>query len=114
MDGDKKYAVYNRFSIGDENSLYKMSKGGFSGTVPDSLTCSNRVFVTFDKDINDMATTMHKSGWWLCAPTNLNGIMKEQTNSDRDHVYWRNFRTDSGFGPLLRKTKMTLILKTSN
>ena len=121
MDGNQRYALYDTFIVGDENSLYNMSIGGFSGTIDrDQLVkCNGDTFVTFDRDRNNYATNKHKSGWWFCYYTNLNGIMKERTyldleqryNSDRDHVYWLHFRASTGYR-LLRKTRMSLILKT--
>ena len=90
-----------------------MSIGGFSGTaITHSLNdCNKQVFVTFDKDNNNFATTKHKSGWWYCSTIHLNGIMKEPT--DFDHAYWRCLKPDEHCPYYLKKIKMTLTLKTS-
>ena len=90
-----------------------MKVGGFSGTVDrDGLgRCNGVIFVTRDKDKNSRARNKHKSGWWECPYTNLNGIMKERNNTDdRDHVHWYKFIEDRGYEALY-KTRMTLILK---
>ena len=97
-----------------ETSLYKVTVGGFSGTIERNHLyhgCDDGIFVTFDKDKLNSAARRH-AGWWYCDHTNLNGIMKERTNSDYDHVHWYDFISGRGYETPY-KTRMNLILKTT-
>ena len=45
------YAKYGRFSIGDEQALYRLDVGSYSGTARDSLAFyNNMAFSTKDRD----------------------------------------------------------------
>ena len=113
MDGRQVYAVYERFIIEDEASLYKMNIGSCVGTVyKEALKkyCDGDIFLTYDKDDDNFAVE-RKSGLWECGNVNLNGVMKEKMN-DHEHVHWENFVEGVGTNTP-RKTKMTLILKTT-
>ena len=107
MDGEQRCAFYETLRIGDEASLYKMTIGGYSGTIYDNLRYCNGIrFMTFDNDSFSTASTYH-SGWWYCySYCNLNGIMQEWS-SYHTTAYWHHFRNREA----LRKIKMTLILK---
>jgi ficolin len=39
FNGDKAYALYSKFEVGDEISKYKLSVGGYSGTAGMSVKC---------------------------------------------------------------------------
>ena len=112
-DGQEVYAFYESFNVEDEASLYTMNVNGFSGTVGSDvlIDCNGRKFITFDKDKDNYGAVRHKSGWWYCG-SNLNGIMKERTDGDFDHVYCFEHITGIYLEPLY-KTRMTLILKTT-
>ena len=70
-DGVRAYAKYERFSIGDEQALYRLEVGSFSGTAGDSLLSNhnNMAFTTKDRD-NDMWKTQANcavaftGAWW--------------------------------------------------
>ncbi|XP_046708280.1 tenascin-R isoform X2 [Silurus meridionalis] len=81
------YANYDRFSIGDSRSLYKLRIGEYNGTAGDSLSYHHgRPFSTKDKD-NDNAVTncalSYKGAWWYknCHRVNLNGKYGESRHS---------------------------------
>uniref|UniRef100_K7G1A3 Tenascin R n=1 Tax=Pelodiscus sinensis TaxID=13735 RepID=K7G1A3_PELSI len=81
------YAYYDKFSLGDARSLYKLRIGDYNGTSGDSLTYhQGRPFSTKDRD-NDVAVTncamSYKGAWWYknCHRTNLNGKYGESRHS---------------------------------
>ncbi|XP_038614327.1 tenascin-R isoform X1 [Tachyglossus aculeatus] len=90
------YASYDKFSIGDSRSLYKLRLGAYSGTSGDSLTYhQGRPFSTQDRD-NDVAVTncalSYKGAWWYknCHRTNLNGKYGESRHSQGINWYhWK-------------------------
>ncbi|XP_060569565.1 ficolin-2-like [Ruditapes philippinarum] len=80
-DGQKAYAEYREFSIGDEHSGYKLYASGYSGTAGDAFTLKGNgmKFSTYDKD-NDVAhnekcAVRYHGAWWYekCHVSNLNG-----------------------------------------
>ncbi|XP_072096753.1 tenascin isoform X2 [Mobula birostris] len=77
--GDTAYATYDKFSISDAKSRYKLHIGEYRGTAGDSLSYhQGRPFSTRDRD-NDVAVTncalSYKGAWWYknCHRVNLNG-----------------------------------------
>uniref|UniRef100_A0A803VQC1 Janusin n=1 Tax=Ficedula albicollis TaxID=59894 RepID=A0A803VQC1_FICAL len=90
------YAYYDKFSIGDSRSLYKLRIGDYNGTSGDSLTYhQGRPFSTKDRD-NDVAVTncamSYKGAWWYknCHRTNLNGKYGESRHSQGINWYhWK-------------------------
>ncbi|KAL8178068.1 UNVERIFIED_CONTAM: hypothetical protein K2H54_028500, partial [Gekko kuhli] len=81
------FAYYDKFSISDARSLYKLRIGDYNGTAGDSLTYhQGRPFSTKDRD-NDVAVTncamSYKGAWWYknCHRTNLNGKYGESRHS---------------------------------
>ncbi|KAK7159380.1 hypothetical protein R3I94_005646 [Phoxinus phoxinus] len=96
-DGQESvYANYDRFSIGDSKSLYKLRIGEYNGTAGDSLSYhQSRPFSTKDKD-NDIAVTncalSYKGAWWYknCHRANLNGKYGESRHSQGINWYhWK-------------------------
>ncbi|XP_052894418.1 ficolin-1-like [Anopheles moucheti] len=80
FDGNKTYAKYDQFEIGNENQKYAITKlGEYSGTAGDCMTNSKGLqFSTFDND-NDIAmgnyAEFFAGAWWyeLYNNSNLNG-----------------------------------------
>ena len=80
--GGRVHAKYDKFAIGDENALYRLQVGSYSGTARDSLTkhnLNNMAFSTKDRD-NDNKSGGHcaqesNGTWWYnnCQHSNLNG-----------------------------------------
>ncbi|XP_078336948.1 uncharacterized protein LOC111132439 [Crassostrea virginica] len=96
FNGEKAYALYSNFSVGDENSKYQLTVQGYSGNAGDSLTYSNKMkFSTMDQD-NDKymvsCSTYRKSAWWFnnCALTDPNG---QYTDSEKISVTCINWYT---------------------
>ncbi|XP_063431576.1 fibrinogen-like protein 1 [Mytilus trossulus] len=70
--GEKKYAKYSTFKVGDAASKYTLTLGGFSGNVADGLAHhNNNKFSTPDQDNdnnqNHCATSGQRlgAGWWF-------------------------------------------------
>ncbi|CAG2188516.1 Tenascin-R,Ryncolin-2,Ficolin-1-A,Ryncolin-1,Fibrinogen C domain-containing protein 1,Fibrinogen C domain-containing protein 1-B,Ficolin-2,Fibrinogen-like protein 1,Tenascin,Ficolin-1,Microfibril-associated glycoprotein 4,Ficolin-1-B,Ryncolin-3,Angiopoietin-related protein 7,Techylectin-5A,Angiopoietin-4 [Mytilus edulis] len=82
-NGETRYAVYKIFIVGDEDTQYKLSIDGYSGTAGDSFYYHNDMkFSTRDFD-NDLVTDpsiqscaqQYSGGWWYmtCYQVNLHG-----------------------------------------
>uniref|UniRef100_A0A8C3FG91 Tenascin C n=1 Tax=Chrysemys picta bellii TaxID=8478 RepID=A0A8C3FG91_CHRPI len=85
--GETAYALYDRFSVGDSKTRYRLKVDGYSGTAGDSMTYHNgRSFSTFDKD-NDAAITncalSYKGAFWYknCHRVNLMGRYGDNSHS---------------------------------
>ncbi|NXY40552.1 TENA protein, partial [Ceuthmochares aereus] len=94
--GETAYAVYDRFSVGDSKSRYRLRVDGYSGTAGDSMTYHNgRSFSTYDKD-NDSAITncalSYKGAFWYknCHRVNLMGRYGD--NSHSQGVNWFHWK----------------------
>ncbi|KAM4662330.1 tenascin isoform 2-T3 [Discoglossus pictus] len=94
--GEKAYAVYDKFSVGDAKSRYRLKVDGYSGTAGDSMTYHNgRPFSTYDKD-NDSAITncalSYKGAFWYknCHRVNLMGRYND--NSHSQGVNWFHWK----------------------
>ncbi|XP_076828831.1 tenascin-R isoform X2 [Brachyhypopomus gauderio] len=90
------YATYDRFSIGDAKSFYKLRIGEYNGTAGDSLSYhQGRPFSTKDRD-NDIAVTncalSYKGAWWYknCHRANLNGKYGESRHSQG--INWHKWK----------------------
>ncbi|XP_027790757.1 tenascin-R isoform X2 [Marmota flaviventris] len=90
------FAYYDKFSVEDGRSLYKLRIGSYNGTAGDSLSYhQGRPFSTEDRD-NDVAVTncamSYKGAWWYknCHRTNLNGKYGESRHSQGINWYhWK-------------------------
>ncbi|XP_069868378.1 tenascin isoform X1 [Dipodomys merriami] len=85
--GDTAYAVYDRFSVGDAKTRYKLKVEGYSGTAGDSMAYHNgRSFSTFDKDTDSAITNCalsYKGAFWYknCHRVNLMGRYGDNNHS---------------------------------
>ncbi|XP_062572004.1 ryncolin-2-like [Saccostrea cucullata] len=98
FNGEKAYAVYSTFYIGDENNKYRLTVSGYSGTAGDSLAYHNGVkFSTKDQD-NDLSTRncamQFYGGWWYkdSHSTNLNGLYAQSALSDWKYPIWNHWK----------------------
>ncbi|XP_030062602.1 tenascin-R [Microcaecilia unicolor] len=90
------YAYYDKFSLGDARSSFRLRIGNFNGTSGDSLSYhQGRPFSTKDRD-NDAAVTScalsYHGAWWFknCHRTNLNGKYGESRHSQGVNWYhWK-------------------------
>ena len=102
--GNKTYAYYNFFMVGNAASKYKLQVAGYSGTAGDSIehsigsaNLSGMAFSTYDRD-NDLYSSncaqTSKGGWWYnsCMHSQLNGIYQHDTApSGWEAVLWNTF-----------------------
>ncbi|VDI32418.1 Hypothetical predicted protein, partial [Mytilus galloprovincialis] len=67
-DGNKRYAVYKSFSIGDASTKYRLSISNYSGNAGDGMSQFNGMkFTTYDEDndkYSDNCASHFKGGWW--------------------------------------------------
>ncbi|XP_045152574.1 tenascin isoform X1 [Echinops telfairi] len=94
--GETAYAVYDRFSVGDAKTRYKLKVEGYSGTAGDSMAYHNgRSFSTFDKDTDSAITNCalsYKGAFWYknCHRVNLMG--KYGDNNHSQGVNWFHWK----------------------
>ncbi|XP_012998384.2 tenascin isoform X5 [Cavia porcellus] len=85
--GETAYAVYDRFSVGDAKTRYKLKVEGYSGTAGDSMAYHNgRSFSTYDKDTDSAITNCalsYKGAFWYknCHRVNLMGRYGDNNHS---------------------------------
>uniref|UniRef100_A0A7N8XZ47 Tenascin C n=1 Tax=Mastacembelus armatus TaxID=205130 RepID=A0A7N8XZ47_9TELE len=94
--GETAYAQYDKFSVSEPRTRYKVHVGGYSGTAGDSMTYHhNRPFSTYDHD-NDIAVTncalSYKGAFWYknCHRVNLMGRYGD--NSHSKGVNWFHWK----------------------
>ena len=114
--GDKKYAYYNFFMVGNAASKYRLQVAGYSGTAGDSissgLNLNGMAFSTPDRD-NDLyvgynCALHNKGGWWFnaCMHSQLNGIYHHDTTPRSwEAVLWHTF---TGYARSLKFAEMKL------
>ncbi|XP_038827313.1 tenascin-like [Salvelinus namaycush] len=95
-NGKSAYAQYDKFTIAEPRSRYKLYLGGYSGTAGDSLIYHHgRPFSTYDND-NDIAVTncalSYKGAFWYknCHRVNLMG--KYGDNSHSKGINWFHWK----------------------
>ncbi|KAM8828116.1 tenascin-like isoform 3-T3 [Spinachia spinachia] len=86
-NGESVYALYDKFTIAEPKTRYKLYVGAYSGTAGDSMTYhQGRPFSTFDND-NDIAVTncalSYKGAFWYknCHRVNLMGKYGDDSHS---------------------------------
>uniref|UniRef100_A0A8W8JR31 Fibrinogen C-terminal domain-containing protein n=1 Tax=Magallana gigas TaxID=29159 RepID=A0A8W8JR31_MAGGI len=101
FNGEKAYAVYSRFAVGDETSKYKLEVNGYSGNAGDSLNVHNNMkFSTPDED-NDNSrgscASEFKSGWWFdkCYLANPNGQYTVSEITGPGYITWKLWKNSS-------------------
>ena len=98
-NGNREYAKYGKFNVGDEQTNYRLEVGSYSGTAGDSLLTgshgivNNMTFSTKDRD-NDLCNcncaVTYTGAWWYrnCHHCNLNGKYLGNTNGDDKGIIW--------------------------
>ena len=97
-NGNRKYAKYGKFNIGDEQANYRLEVGSYSGTAGDSLhtggyDLNNMMFSTKDRD-NDVCgcncAVDWTGAWWYrgCHDCNLNGKYLGNNYGDHKGIIW--------------------------
>ncbi|XP_019366053.1 PREDICTED: tenascin isoform X5 [Gavialis gangeticus] len=94
--GETAFAIYDKFSVGDSKTRYRLKVDGYTGTAGDSMSYHNgRAFSTYDKD-NDSAITncalSYKGAFWYknCHRVNLMGRYGD--NSHSQGVNWFHWK----------------------
>ena len=97
--GNRAYANYSTFSIGDSSTEYILTIAGYSGTAGDGMTIHNlsgSKFTTKDNDndnyVFNCASTTMEGAWWYnrCANSNLNGPYDGSGSKCMGWYYWKN------------------------
>ncbi|XP_048771262.2 ryncolin-1-like [Ostrea edulis] len=111
FNGQKAYAKYSKFSVGDESSKYKLIVSGYRGTAGDSLAYHNGMqFSTRDQD-NDKSSAhcarTYSAAWWYknCHKSNLNGQYVHSAKVNGKYIVWYNWGHSSAS---LRKVTMMI------
>ncbi|XP_053663975.1 ficolin-2-like [Anopheles marshallii] len=101
FDGNKTYAKYDQFEIGNENQKYAITKlGEYSGTAGDSMhNAKGMKFSTFDND-NDISmencANLYTGAWCYDGisyfTSNLNGkYLRGKTKESASSMVWNSF-----------------------
>nr|XP_020039067.1 angiopoietin-4 [Castor canadensis] len=113
-EGHEAYAQYERFHLGSEGQLYRLSLSGYSGSAgrQTSLALQDTNFSTSDADNDNCfckCAQMMSGGWWFdaCGLSNLNGIFYpvDQHIRKLNGIRWHYF---SGPSYSLRATRMMM------
>ncbi|XP_062603511.1 fibrinogen-like protein A [Saccostrea cucullata] len=95
FNGDTAYAQYSTFYVGDEDTKYKLTVSGFSGTAGDSLTYNSGSRFTTKDQKNDGYSgvncgTLFHGAWWYrsCTLSNLNGEFGQSGVSGGKYTTW--------------------------
>ncbi|XP_078336947.1 fibrinogen-like protein A [Crassostrea virginica] len=126
FNGEKAYALYSNFSVGDENSKYQLTVQGYSGNAGaqlsftistmeclagGSLTYINKMkFSTVDQDNDNFARShsanYESAGWFkACYHTNPNG---QYTNSEKKSTKYINWFTWKNSNIALKKIQFMI------
>ena len=96
--GNKRYAKYSIFNVGDSDTKYKLLVQGYTGDAGDSLKWHNGMkFTTRDHDndaSSDNCAVRFKGAWWYihCHASNLNGLyLSGSHTSYADGVCWSHW-----------------------
>ena len=111
FSGNKRYAKYSIFNVGDSDTKYKLLVQGYTGNAGDSLKIHNgQKFTTKDQDNDEYKSgncALHyKGGWWYkrCHASNLNGLyLSGSHTSYADGINWYHWL---GYYYSLRFTEM--------
>ena len=110
--GNKRYATYSTFKVGNAVTEYKLTVSGYGGNAGDSLSYHNGMkFSTKDNDndkISGNCAIIYKGAWWhyKCHQSNLNGLYLVGPHSTfANGVNWYHFK---GYKYSLKTTEMKL------
>ena len=97
--GNRAFAHYSNFSLGNESTKYVLGVSGFSGDAGDSLSFEHNGmnFTTKDQD-NDLladnnCATLRHGAWWYngCLQSNLNGGFYLTSQSA---IWWQSWKAE--------------------
>nr|XP_039256391.1 fibrinogen C domain-containing protein 1-like [Styela clava] len=115
-EGNKRYARYSNFQVGNAASHYILYVSGYSGNAGDSFSSHNGFyFSTKDRDNDNSGVNcamLYKGAWWYrsCHSSNLNGHYFIGGNHDSyaDGIEWETWK---GFYYSLKFTEMKIRIK---
>ncbi|CAL4204965.1 unnamed protein product [Meganyctiphanes norvegica] len=111
-DQTTRNAQYKDFSIGDEESGYKLNVGGYSGDAGDSLAVHNGMkFTTKDRDNDEYGTNCatlsgrDRGGFWYksCFHTNPFGVLRKKATGDSYGIRWHKWLGDVNLKKIIFK-----------
>ena len=99
--GNRAFAKYNSFQIGDERLFFKLILGDYEGTAGDSLRTHNYMsFSTRDQD-HDTHESLHCTqqyigAWWhgACHDSNLNGLYMGPSQDHAKGMAWNKWENN--------------------
>ncbi|XP_062303553.1 microfibril-associated glycoprotein 4 [Osmerus eperlanus] len=110
-----KHALYQSFSIEDEENQYRLHVSGFSGTVEDSFGWYHDKQSFSTPDTGNICAEISHAGWWYhqCFYANLNGVYykggrylsKSKNLLGPDGVVWYTWK-DSDYYSMRKVTMM--------
>ncbi|XP_078314175.1 microfibril-associated glycoprotein 4-like [Crassostrea virginica] len=111
FSGEKGYAEYSSFAVGNEASKYKLNVSGFKGNIGDSLTFHNGMKFSAPDQDNDEgggSCSQHNHGaWWYknCHNSNLNGKYMGTARNDHKSNSWLKWKNTF---ESLKRTRMMI------
>ena len=100
FDGNKRFATYSTFNVGNAITKYKLTVTGYKGNAGDSLSYHNGMKFSTKNQDNDAGPSedcakRYKGAWWYkkCHRSNLNGLyLVGPHKSYADGVIWYDFK----------------------
>ncbi|KAM4633428.1 angiopoietin-related protein 7 [Polymixia lowei] len=115
-----KHALYQSFSVEDEDHQYRLHVSGFSGTVQDSFSWYHDKHSFSTPDSGNICAEISHGGWWYsqCFYANLNGVYyrggryspKGRGPLGPDGIVWYSWRDSDYYS--LRKVSMMIRPRT--
>ncbi|CAC5391453.1 Fibrinogen-like protein A,Ryncolin-4,Angiopoietin-related protein 1,Ficolin-2,Ryncolin-1,Tenascin-R,Fibrinogen-like protein 1,Ficolin-1,Tenascin-X,Ryncolin-3,Fibroleukin,Fibrinogen C domain-containing protein 1,Ryncolin-2,Angiopoietin-related protein 6,Techylectin-5B,Angiopoietin-related protein 2,Microfibril-associated glycoprotein 4,Fibrinogen alpha chain,Ficolin-1-A,Tenascin,Angiopoietin-4 [Mytilus coruscus] len=112
-NGEKKYALFKSFRVGDQSTNYRLTISGYSGNAGDSMTYHNNMpFSTYDREndsssLNCAAYSTLKGAWWYkaCWRSSLNGKYAESSSKGGiKYMAWKRSRNLKKSSMMIKKT----------
>ncbi|CAG2196069.1 Angiopoietin-related protein 1,Ficolin-1-A,Angiopoietin-1,Fibrinogen C domain-containing protein 1,Ryncolin-1,Tenascin-N,Angiopoietin-related protein 7,Ficolin-3,Fibrinogen C domain-containing protein 1-B,Fibroleukin,Fibrinogen-like protein 1,Ficolin-1,Ficolin-1-B,Angiopoietin-4,Tenascin-R,Ryncolin-2,Techylectin-5B,Fibrinogen C domain-containing protein 1-A,Microfibril-associated glycoprotein 4,Ryncolin-3,Angiopoietin-2,Tenascin-X,Ficolin-2,Tenascin,Angiopoietin-related protein 2,Techylectin-5A,Ryncolin-4 len=117
FNGNKAYAKYSKFAVGDASTNYRLTVAGYSGNAGNSLDYHNgQAFTTMDRDNDPWTSTKYKNNcgtythgaWWYktCAFSNLNGLYMGEGQTSAKAIFWYFFKEKNNLYSLKSSSMM--------
>ncbi|XP_078313410.1 ryncolin-1-like isoform X1 [Crassostrea virginica] len=101
FSGEKGYAEYSTFAVGNESSKYRLNVSGYKGKISDSLVYhSGMKFSTPDQDNDSYSggscSQITHGAWWYnnCHYSNLNGKYMDTATNDKKSNTWYHWKNN--------------------
>ncbi|VDI32417.1 Hypothetical predicted protein [Mytilus galloprovincialis] len=112
-DGNKRYAIYRNFSVGDASTKYQLTISNYSGNAGDGMSFFNGMkFTTYDQDndkhgLNCADHIYFKGGWWYNNCWKSNEAMLNGHYTNRNSI-WQGIIYESFKKTSLKKSTMKI------